>query len=603
MENKNIIKNLKGKHRTIVLYSVASLFMVAVAMNMAANTEKDIVETELESKVTLANISDFYGSESTIEAIGEVEALDQITINSQLSSTIKTVQVEIGDEVKAGDLLIELDHAALDAQLAQAKAQIDSAQSSLDKLLEGASNESISQSTAAVESTKSANAVALRNAEAALENAELALENAQESNKQQLQASYDNLRVSLVSNISNIYNALVSMGNILGKEPGSDGANTAYDDILSVKNISYRYQAEQDFRNALSEYYKLKPEVDTLTINTSESEIKSLANKILSLLEKMTLALDSVNLALENTITSSAFNEVSLNSLKSQISTQISSINQAKQAVLNNKQQVDNSALTDDNSLETYTQQYKDAERNLALIRRQTTSSLATQVASHESLLAPARNEDVAAYEANLASAHAAYQQILVNRNYAFIKAPFDGVVATLPVDKGDLVSLGTPLVTLVNDQGLQLQAYLSEQDINKVEIGSAVKVEENINASVLRIAPSLDTKTRKVEILITVNDQESSLIVGQYANIKIQVNAESIDDIYYLPLKMVEINDEGGIVYTLDDNNFAVAHQVEVGQIVNEKITILSGLEANWQIIKNVRGIRDGQEVIVNTL
>jgi RND family efflux transporter MFP subunit len=65
---------------------------------------------------------------------GTVRALEQTKIYARTTGYVRKWLVDIGDKVKAGQLLLELDTPELDAQLAQARAQLAQAQASVKQV-------------------------------------------------------------------------------------------------------------------------------------------------------------------------------------------------------------------------------------------------------------------------------------------------------------------------------------------------------------------------------------------------------------------------------------------------------------------------------------
>ncbi len=65
------------------------------------------------------------------EAVGTVRAADRTTISSRIMSTIVKMHVRAGSEVSPGDVLIELDRAAIERQLSQAQASLASAEAAV----------------------------------------------------------------------------------------------------------------------------------------------------------------------------------------------------------------------------------------------------------------------------------------------------------------------------------------------------------------------------------------------------------------------------------------------------------------------------------------
>src|SRR5215213_5633154 len=57
-----------------------------------------------------------------IEVVGTLAAEDQVTISSQADGAVSRVLVDLGDRVKAGQVLLELDREKLEYNLEQQKA-------------------------------------------------------------------------------------------------------------------------------------------------------------------------------------------------------------------------------------------------------------------------------------------------------------------------------------------------------------------------------------------------------------------------------------------------------------------------------------------------
>ncbi len=81
-----------------------------------------------------------------LKATGSVTAYESIPVSSQATGLqIKQIFVDEGDRVQQGQLLVQLNDAVLQAQLAQAKAQQEEAESRLAELLAGTREEEIAR--------------------------------------------------------------------------------------------------------------------------------------------------------------------------------------------------------------------------------------------------------------------------------------------------------------------------------------------------------------------------------------------------------------------------------------------------------------------------
>jgi HlyD family secretion protein len=62
-----------------------------------------------------------------VTATGTLEPTNEVEVGSELSGTIKTIEVDYNDKVKVGQVLARLDTSKLDAQVTQSKAALESA--------------------------------------------------------------------------------------------------------------------------------------------------------------------------------------------------------------------------------------------------------------------------------------------------------------------------------------------------------------------------------------------------------------------------------------------------------------------------------------------
>ena len=82
------------------------------------------------------------------------------------------------------------------------------------------------------------------------------------------------------------------------------------------------------------------------------------------------------------------------------------------------------------------------------------------------------RKEDIAIARANLNEASADLGLSRVNLDYTVLRAPFTGVVTVRQAELGEVVSPGTPVVTLSDLDHIWLRAYVAETDLGRIHWG-----------------------------------------------------------------------------------------------------------------------------------
>lgn len=87
------------------------------------------------------------------------------------------------------------------------------------------------------------------------------------------------------------------------------------------------------------------------------------------------------------------------------------------------------------------------------------------------------RKEELAVDRSNVRQARQNLDLSQIRLSYTVLRAPFDGVVLVREAELGEVVSPGTPIVTLADLDHIWLRVYLPETDLGKVRWGQAVDV------------------------------------------------------------------------------------------------------------------------------
>jgi hypothetical protein len=131
------------------------------------------------------------------------------------------------------------------------------------------------------------------------------------------------------------------------------------------------------------------------------------------------------------------------------------------------------------------------------------------------------------------------------------------------------------------------------------------VSVEGNHPGTVTAIAPALDPTNKQIEVHIAV-DATPDLVNGQ--SVRVTLPAETAvaptsgtattTSAVLLPLTAVKLLPESRAVFTVDAEGRVVAHTVTIGDVVGDRIEVLSGASSDMRIITDVRGLSAGQKV-----
>lgn len=124
---------------------------------------------------------------ATVNGAGPLASPQSANLTWRVGGVVGVIHVKVGDKVKAGDLLLELDPAALDRSIIQAQADLATAQQNLDTLLAGPTTEQLAQAKLTVEQMKQTQTTAEKNLRIALNPLGPSLMSAVEDSKEALE--------------------------------------------------------------------------------------------------------------------------------------------------------------------------------------------------------------------------------------------------------------------------------------------------------------------------------------------------------------------------------------------------------------------------------
>lgn len=554
-----LIKNIG----LFIIVVIVGLLIIRVINSGVAATP----ETEVLANVSTLSLEDYKKEGATVSAIGEVEALSQVELKSQVAEQVANVAVKLGSRVGTGQILLTLENAELAAQLTQAQGSVLAEQARLDELKKGARPQELQ----IAQNNLASATQALQDALTAFQNAKIK----SEVDKTNLKQSAVN---SVNSTLTTAEDAVYKLTDSMFSAPESNPTLTFQVDNFQAK-VDVEFMRElvgdrlQDFSQEIQHFSPQSQHIEQVLASAKRhgETIRSYLNRLSDAVNaSVGLSSETLNLYRGNVNLARANINASITSL-AQIEQSLASQEVLSKSALDSAQAGVNSAQ--------HAVQLREQELEL---RR-----------------AGATAEQIAAQEARLLSARATLQGISARLAKTIIRSPIEGTVAEIPVRVGDLVNPGQKLVSVVNTGGLQITTFIPSEDIYLVERGASVRIEGESTGTVTQIAPSISAQTNKVEVVIALNQNLSNLIVGQFANLQIQASTRGLEEQgTVLPLEVIKTTPQGSFVFTVEEDNTLKAHQVTLGRTINTSIEVVGGLEGLTEIVVSTRGLEEGQQV-----
>ncbi len=572
MEGWSILKARKIIIPVSVIAGVAVVAVAISALGKAASATVYADVTALEKK-TLQN---------AISLTGTVESTNLNRVFSSQNYPVESVNVEIGDTVKKGDILCTLNTEELQNQILQQQAVIDSNNINSEYQLSDAEK----RYQDALDKSRDGTDTVIVNAEQSLENAKLTLEKAELDYNNALEGKNLDSETQLKSAELTLKSAKEDLAyyqnnyNEVKETVDSEdyyairAEKKAMEDALWERN-EYKMILPPDsepikkYNDAKLAYEKVKK-----TIDDANSEKLDAAQQQLTAAEK---AVESAEISLQSVLDTSESTERSRD-----------------ETVQNFKSILTNAQVAYENAVNNYNLAVKESDASLASLKVS---------AEKERTLSTVNDSQVIILES--------YKAKLED---SVIKAPADGTVTSVGAVEGSIPS--GVLFTVEDTENLKITASVSEYDITAFELGMPVTIKSDAisgaeyDGIISKIAPTAEKSetggsqaagTFAIEISVLSKDTE--LLIGMTA--KLSVITEEKTDVYGVMYDIITVDEDGNdIIYIAEKTNGgyeAKALPVTVGMETDFEAEISGeGLTGGMLILTDNTTLYDGAPVFV---
>ncbi len=509
---------------------------------------------------------------ASVSGSGQVSASLQVDLKPKAGGDVVFVGVPSGAQIKQGTLIVQLDAREAQKNVRDAEANLQSAQISLRKLEAPADNLSIIQSQNSLEKAKESKDEAEQSLVAAYESGFTAVSNA---------------FLDIPDVMTGAQTLLFTPTNQLGQNeqpveyylnatlPYDERAKTFRDDVVS-KYTTARNLYDKNF----IAYKSTSRTSSTSTIDTVIDQTYVTAKAVSDLLKAMNNQIQFYKDVMTNKgVGTKSYADTQL----TQINAYTSKVNSHLTSVLASRTTLDGEKTTIRNADRTI------AESSASLMKLQSGTdaldleSARLTVTQRENALRDAR-ETLANY---------------------FVRAPFDGTVASVDVRKGESVSAGTAVATIITKDKIA-EISLNEVDVSRVKVGQPVTLTfdavENLTISgKVAAVDSVGTVSQGVvsyTVSITFDTNDDRIKPGMSASASIITDirqdalfvpqssvktrgGESVVEVFIPPLDTSGVTTQG-----VTSESLPISRTVVTGLSSDSTIEIVSGLEEGTQIV-----------------
>ncbi|HNV69182.1 MAG TPA: efflux RND transporter periplasmic adaptor subunit [Candidatus Ozemobacteraceae bacterium] len=192
--------------------------------------------------------------------------------------------------------------------------------------------------------------------------------------------------------------------------------------------------------------------------------------------------------------------------------------------------------------------------------------------------------------QAQLVQAQANLHAVQVQREDAFIRAPFSGVITRRNADPGAMANPGQPLLRLEKMNQVKIVGTLVEKNLllltpERTEARVRVDtLDKEFTGTVAKIYPAIDPKTRTGQFEVILENPELTLRSGMFTHIRLYL--ETVQGAVVIPRDALLSHNGEQAAIRISANGTAEKVSVRTGIVQDDRVEILDGLKAGDMIV-----------------
>ncbi|MFH1378849.1 MAG: efflux RND transporter periplasmic adaptor subunit [bacterium] len=192
--------------------------------------------------------------------------------------------------------------------------------------------------------------------------------------------------------------------------------------------------------------------------------------------------------------------------------------------------------------------------------------------------------------KAKLQQARIAFQQAGEEYSKNLLRAPIDGMLATVEYREGEVVNPTAKILSIFDIAKMIVKIGITENDINKLSKGQSAHViidalpDMVYDGVIQNINPSIDELMRMMTAEIAVDNPDKLILPGMFARAEIIIYNE--ENALLIPsLAFRKINDDY-IVYVAGEDKKISKRNINIGYISRDYAVVSEGLNENELIV-----------------
>jgi len=210
---------------------------------------------------------------------------------------------------------------------------------------------------------------------------------------------------------------------------------------------------------------------------------------------------------------------------------------------------------------------------------------------------------DISVATAAVTQAQGALNAAKANLEKTIIRSPISGTIVSLSITRGDFVSAFSQIAVVSNPGALYIDAQVTPEDARSLSLGNTATIDGGISGVITFIAQALDPLSNKIEVKVGVTSGMAKLTDGEVVTLNLArtTHGATTSGAIVIPVVAAKITPAGPVVFSVDEKGALVAHAIELGSILGDRVTVTKGLARTDIIVVDARGLAEGQIVTID--
>lgn len=211
--------------------------------------------------------------------------------------------------------------------------------------------------------------------------------------------------------------------------------------------------------------------------------------------------------------------------------------------------------------------------------------------------------ENIAAAEAQVIQAQAAYDMAKSQLDNTSVVSPINGTIALINIAAGEFTANTIPAMNIIDLSSVDVAVNVTEDFIGRIHLHDRVKasikaVGRIFEGEIINISPITDVRTQNFLVKIRISNSDAIIKGGVFAEINIAVDKAT--DVLTLPIACIMNEEQKSFVYVVNGDTVKKRY-ITIGLQNDSVVQVTDGLQEGEMVVaKGQNFIQDGSNIFV---